>query len=270
MYQIGEFSRITEIPVKTLRFYHEQGLLVPAHVDRGSGYRYYNGENVSRARVIKQLRELDFSLSEIGRVLQFESDEEFSFLEKLQLQKQHLQDEMDRLSGIDKTLDQIILFETNARRKMEVSKFEIEEKQVESLLVGGIRMRGKYSDCGKAFSKLGRTFGRHICGDAMLLHYDMEFKDSDADFEACMPIAKGKSTEEINVRAIPGGRCISLLHKGPYDTLGRSYEKMMSYARAKKYEVMTPSREVYIKGPGLIFKGNPQNYITEIQFLIED
>ena len=86
MYQIGEFSRIVEMPVKTLRFYHEQQLLVPAHVDPENGYRYYNDENLARARVIKQLRQLEFSLEDISTILRFDADEA-SFLERLQQQK---------------------------------------------------------------------------------------------------------------------------------------------------------------------------------------
>lgn len=268
MYQIGEFSKITNLPVKTLRFYHEQGLLVPAHVDPQNGYRFYDEENLARARVIKQLREFDFSLNEVAKILKFDANED-TFLEKLVEQKEVLQQEVDRLTNINKTIDRIILSESKARKKMAESKFEIEEKQVDNVLICGIRMKGKYSECGKAFSTLGRKFGRHICGEAMLLHYDSEYKEEDADFEACMPIAKGESTDAIDVRMLSGGRCVSLLHQGPFDSLGRSYELLTKYIKEKQYQVKCPSREIYIKGPGMIFKGNPKNYVTEIQMMIE-
>jgi DNA-binding transcriptional MerR regulator len=38
---IGQFATMTHLSVKTLRHYHEVGLLEPAHVDAGTGYRYY-------------------------------------------------------------------------------------------------------------------------------------------------------------------------------------------------------------------------------------
>ena len=69
MFSIGEFSKITRLPIKTLRYYHERRLLVPANVDVGSGYRYYNGANIERARIIVTLRGLEFSLEEIGNIL---------------------------------------------------------------------------------------------------------------------------------------------------------------------------------------------------------
>ena len=35
-------------------------------------------------------------------------------------------------------------------------------------------------------------------------------------------------------------------------------------------QIKYPIREIYIKGPGMIFRGNPKKYITEIQFLFKD
>src|SRR5438067_4846782 len=69
MFTIGEFSRITGLTVKTLRFYHEEGLLVPTTVDDQTGYRYYDASLVELARTITFLKELDFSLAEIKELL---------------------------------------------------------------------------------------------------------------------------------------------------------------------------------------------------------
>jgi DNA-binding transcriptional MerR regulator len=65
MFTIGEFSRITGLTIKTLRFYHERGLLVPARVEFGPGYRSDDERNVETARPILALRECEFSLSVI-------------------------------------------------------------------------------------------------------------------------------------------------------------------------------------------------------------
>ncbi len=153
---------------------------------------------------------------------------------------------------------------------MKNATFEVEEKSVDSTLIAGVRMKGRYSDCGKGFAQIGRRFGRHICGKPFLLHYDTEYKEEDAEFEACMPVRKGTSENGISVRELAAGRCVALLHKGPYDELGRSYAKILDYMKQKGYEVEMPTREVYIKGPGMIFKGNPKKYLTEIQMLIKE
>ena len=65
MYKIGEFSKIVNIPVRTLRYYAEYGVLVPSETDKYTGYKYYSDANVEEAKLIKLLKSLDFSLDEI-------------------------------------------------------------------------------------------------------------------------------------------------------------------------------------------------------------
>ncbi len=66
---IGEFSRMTHLSVKTLRHYHEVGLLAPAQVDPDSGYRYYMTSQVPTAQVIRRLRDLEMPVEQVGAVL---------------------------------------------------------------------------------------------------------------------------------------------------------------------------------------------------------
>ena len=65
MYKIGDFSKIVNIPVRTLRYYAEYGVLVPSEIDKFTGYKYYNEENVIECEMIKLLKSLDFTLDEI-------------------------------------------------------------------------------------------------------------------------------------------------------------------------------------------------------------
>lgn len=65
MYKIGEFSKIVDIPIRTLRYYAESGVLVPSMVDKYTGYKYYNDDNIYECEIIKLLKVLDFTLDEI-------------------------------------------------------------------------------------------------------------------------------------------------------------------------------------------------------------
>ena len=269
MFTIGEFSKITGLTVKTLRFYHEQGLLNPSCVDEQTGYRYYNDEKIETARAITYLRGLDFSLEQIADILRREPDDA-ELVELLCRQRSAIEEKIRRLKKSVATLDEFIREELEASTTMATTSFEVQEKSVESMLIASVRMRGKYSECGRAFSQIGRACGRHICGTCFLLHYDTEYREDDADFEACMPIRKAVVAPGIAVRELAGGRCVSLMHKGPYDTLGRPYAKILRYAKERDYQLVTPTREVYLKGPGMIFKGNPKSYLTEIQMFIPE
>jgi effector-binding domain-containing protein len=145
------------------------------------------------------------------------------------------------------------------------------EKDVDEVLVAGLRWKGRYSDVGGAFQRLAKLAGRHIRGKPMNLYYDADYKEADADMETCYPVhSKMKPGKGIELHRLPGGQCVYLVHKGPYDLLSRSYAKVMDYVQTKKYRALTPSREIYLKGPGMIFRGNPENYLTEIQIMISE
>lgn len=85
-----------------------------------------------------------------------------------------------------------------------------------------------------------------------------------------MPVRKGRQTEGIVIRELKGGKAVALIHKGAYDQIGRSWEKLMRYVKERELGYSLPLREVYIKGPGMIFKGKPRNYLTELQILVRE
>tara|TARA_A100000171_G_C2130505_1_gene146368 strand:- start:636 stop:1463 length:828 start_codon:yes stop_codon:yes gene_type:complete len=269
MFSIGEFSKVTGLTIKSLRFYHEQGVLTPSRVEAGSGYRYYSESQIDTARVIAQLRGLDFSVADVREILSNHSDDA-DIVERLKSQRAVIKERMKKDRDIAGLLDQIIVHETEATKMMSQTNYAVEEKNVDPCLIASIRMKGAYSECGKGFAKIGRRLGRFINGKPMLLHHDTEYKEGDADFEACMPVKRGESNDEITVKELPGGRALSLMHLGPYEEIGRSYEKIMKHAKAQSLNYDVPTREIYHKGPGMIFKGNPKKYLTEIVFLISD
>lgn len=266
MFSIGEFSKITGLTVKTLRFYHEEALLVPASVDPSSGYRYYAESQIETARVITYLRSLEFPLAEIKEILRQGGDGDV--LEAIEKQKALLDAKIKHLKKAVRSLNEFIAEEKGAR-KMAETKTDVQEKTLAPLLVAGVRMKGRYDECGLGFKKIGRSMGRYIRGKPMLLHYDHEYKEENADFEACFPVSQAKAVDGISVRELPGGCCVSLMHIGPYDELGRSYAKIFGYIKQRGYCALSPTREIYIKGPGMIFKGNPKKYVTEIEILVE-
>ena len=66
---IGDFSRASQLSVKTLRHYHEVGLLEPSEVDPDNGYRYYSEDQIPLAQVIRRLRGLQLPVSDVKSVL---------------------------------------------------------------------------------------------------------------------------------------------------------------------------------------------------------
>lgn len=264
---IGEFSKVVGITVKALRFYHDREILVPAYVEVGSGYRYYGKANLETAQIIVMLRDLGFSVEDIRSFLKEQSNDE-SALDYLIKRRKDVQAKLSKQRSILLKLDRMIQGEQDRLRQSDRYPTQIETRELDPMLVAGIRMKGHYADIGNGFRKLSQSAWRHICGKAMCLLYDEEYREDDADFEAVFPIKKPIQGKEFSVRELQGGTAICIRHVGPYQTIGRSYGELFEYARQSNHTMLTPTREVFLKGPGLLLKGNPNHYVTEIQVLV--
>ena len=66
---IGQVARLSGLTTRALRHYDKLGVLRPAEVSGGNGYRWYAREQVEIARHIRVLRELEVPLDEIRRIL---------------------------------------------------------------------------------------------------------------------------------------------------------------------------------------------------------
>ena len=66
---IGAFSRLTHLSIKTLRYYHEVGLLEPAVIDPDSGYRYYRPGQAHSAHLVRRFRDLGLPVADVKAVL---------------------------------------------------------------------------------------------------------------------------------------------------------------------------------------------------------
>jgi DNA-binding transcriptional MerR regulator len=99
---IGDFSRMTFLTVKALRHYHDVGLLLPARIDEHSGYRYYRPDQVSTARLIRRLRDLDLPVDDVRTALHAPDDESrnaviVAHLDRMSRQLQETQETVDSL-----------------------------------------------------------------------------------------------------------------------------------------------------------------------------
>jgi DNA-binding transcriptional MerR regulator len=70
MLKIGDFSALSQVSIKTLRYYDERGLLSPAHIDSATGYRYYSAAQISQLHRILAFKDLGFSLDQIAKCLE--------------------------------------------------------------------------------------------------------------------------------------------------------------------------------------------------------
>jgi|ASRP01.1.fsa_nt_gi DNA-binding transcriptional MerR regulator len=259
MYKIGEFSKITGLSIKALRYYDKEGILVPADRESDNAYRLYDAHNYKNALLIKRLRQLNFSISEIKDTLSLcvdEDDLHFILTEKKQLIQKEIEEKKELIEKINASVNTIIKEEL-------LMNYEVKVEQIPSVQIASIRYVGKYEDCGKYAGKIFRSVKGKASGDFFNLYHELEYSEQ-ADIEVCVPIKSAMSTSDINCRTLAEMKAITTIHKGRYENIGNAYKALFDYAKNNDYEVKTPIRDEYIKGPGMIFEGNPNKYITKI------
>lgn len=94
MYTIGRFSKICNVPVKTLRYYDEIDLLKPSYIDDETNYRYYDYDKIEAIKIILILKRLHISLIDIKKMIESADQSQWNtiFDQKIsELEKQKIQ-----------------------------------------------------------------------------------------------------------------------------------------------------------------------------------
>lgn len=260
MYKIGEFSKITSLTVKALRYYDEEGILKPSNRS-DNGYRIYDENDFEKAMIIVLLRKLNFSITEIKDVLSSctdESDLQYYLEEKKNLIKENIRKEKSLMKEID-----LYITQNKNSKEIYTMDYKFEVKEIPEVKVISIRFKGNYSDVGKYIGTLYKVAKNQACGAPFNLYYDGDYKEV-ADIELCLPVKSKILSNEVEYKELPSIKAISTVHEGRYETLNKAYKSIIDYVNSQNMELDIPTREIYEKGPGMIFKGNPQNYITNI------
>ncbi|MGH4121251.1 MerR family transcriptional regulator [Clostridium sp.] len=259
MYKIGEFSKITNLSVKALRYYDEENILKPSYRCEENSYRFYDDNEFKKAELIVMLRELNFSISEIKDVIsiyQDKADIYYILEEKKDMIKKKITEEKALLKKINLYIKPNLLED-------DIVNYKIEVRDIPAVKVASIRYKGKYSDIGMYISRIYKVIKSAAKDQPFSCYYDGEYKE-EADIEVCVPISKQVNDPNITTKELPQIRVVSTRHTGSYESINMAYKAIFDYAQENNINFLIPSREIYIKGPGMIFKGNPSNYITEI------
>lgn len=105
LFSIGEVSKIKEVTIKALRYYHKVGILMPKYIDEETGYRYYSINQFIYIDIIKGFRALGTSIAELQEI--FEERNTDKLLEFLQLKRYEAQENIKRMSEIIRNIDEL-------------------------------------------------------------------------------------------------------------------------------------------------------------------
>ena len=183
--QIKEFARFTGVSVRTLHYYDEIGLLVPARVDKATGYRYYDEQSLLRMQEILFYRELDFSLKSIEEIL---SSPNYDKTQALKDQKKLLILKKERLDNLISAIDGAMKGE-NVMTAFDNSKFEQYKAEAQEKW-GNTKAYQEHAEKTKSYSK--DKWNSLAAGmDAIMGQFAESMKHGDApDSDAAQDLVK--------------------------------------------------------------------------------
>ncbi len=269
--KIGEFARVGQVSVATLRHYDQYGLLKPTTLDQETGYRYYALDQLPRLNRILALKDLGFPLEQIAQFLENDlSLEQLRSMFKLkQAQTQLMIDtEQARLSRIAARLQQI-----EQEGKMPV--YEVLLKEVAALHVASIHaiipLHSSLQTSStylytKIIAYLSQEHIPYAQPPLLLLHSRSEQRDDglSIDAEAAIPLPiELPANTQINSRTLPGGLMASTVHTGNDLSVGQAYATLHRWMRENKYQLVGPPRLLHLQREEHI---HPDQYVTEVQF----
>jgi len=266
MLKIGDFSRLSRVSVKALRYYDEIGLLKPVSVDRFTGYRYYSADQLPRLNRIIVLKNLGLSLDEVSRLL----DNSLSIDHIKQMLHVKQAEIRERLQEDERRLGQVEEWLRQTEKEGIMPEYQVLIKKVEPQIIASIRdVLPSYGHIGplyeEIFSHLGSNGGRPA-GPTIFICHDHEYKEQDVDVEVGVPIAQViPGSGRVNVYELAGiEQAACTIYKGSYEGIGEAYKAIMAWVESNGYQITGPDRELYLTSPA--DTSDPASYVTEIQF----
>jgi len=271
MIRIGDFSKLSRVSIKTLRYYDEMGLLKPISVDRFTGYRSYEFDQLRRLYRILVLKDLGFSLEEIGHLLEVDlSVEQLRGMLKLRQAeiRQRVEAEAERLERVERWLNQI-------EQEKSMSKYDVVIKKIETTKVASIRgVVPTPPDQGVLWAELMNYLNQQkarMIGPPMALYHDEGPQERDWDIEVCMPIVDEITPDQrLKVYQLTGCEMAAcVVHAGPFTTIGQAYDAIAKWIDENGYQIVGPCRELNLRPPQPPGNQNDPDTLNEIQFPVE-
>jgi len=148
--------------------------------------------------------------------------------------------------------------------------YNVEIKDIEPIRVAAMRFNGAISQASKVFPNVFKAIQGKANGAPFFCYYAMNQDTKIGEMELCVPTTETPRGNGVIVKEMPRIKAVSVTHVGSYETMQYAYEAIDRYAQENNLTLQPPFREVFIKGPGMILKGNPNKYITEILFPLKE
>ena len=259
LYRIGLFAQMNHTSVKALRFYEEQGLLLPAKIDGESGYRYYTMRQMQTLHRILALKEAGFTIEDMKR-LDAAGDERSFLLRKKNAILEKIAELTLQLSRIDGYL----------MPKGHPLSAPVMVKTIPAVVCATMERRiDSYDALFDIMPELGGYMEDAGCTCALpeycfTQYLEPGFQETRILVEVCEAVTEKKGERGcLRLRTIPETRAACIYHKGSYRDFPKTYEVILRYIEENGYEICGNIRESYIDG--VWNKDSEDEWLSEIQ-----
>jgi DNA-binding transcriptional MerR regulator len=264
MFKIGDFSKLTRVSVRMLRYYDEMGLLPPAKVDDFTNYRYYSAKQIEKLSLIVHLRDMGFNVAEIAQVISQDSKKAQTdmLVKKRREIKQSIKKQNEMLAKIDSVIN-------NFKKEKQNMSYNVGTKSVPSYKVISYRqVIPAYNAEGELWEKLGTYMGKNnieSSGFCYATYHDGEYKEKKVDVEVVMEVKElsGDRDGFLYKKTEPIDLAVYVLVPGDYQNISPAYAYLANWIEENGYTVTGLVRQIPIKGPWN--EQNPDDYLNEIQ-----
>lgn len=244
---IGDFSRVTFLSVKTLRHYHQVGLLEPADVDPVTGYRRYTSAQIPVAQVIRRFRDLGMPLDDISSVLRAPDQTTRS-----ELIAAHL-------TRLEETLAETQRAVASLRELLEHPSLtaEITHRRIAATQTAAITSTVELGDLpawyqGAMGEIQGTLFAQGIAASGPpggIYAYEL-FTEERGDATLFFPVRDEiRPVGRVGPIWVPEAELAVIVHNGSHDDVDRSYGALAAYVSEHALAVDGLIREYYLVGP---------------------
>ncbi|MBO5220289.1 MAG: MerR family transcriptional regulator [Clostridia bacterium] len=220
MYKIGELSQLCRLPVKTLRYWADIGLLVPDEVDRFTGYRYYDASRLADCSRIVALKELGFTLEEIR---QHTSGDVPALIAA---KKAALVRERERINVQLRRLEAMLAGLTGGESNM----FEVMIRSEGCIRAAYVRRI--FTDRAEAMSQMAemrRRLPKSVQGSrGVIVNYETEYKERDFDLAVCVEICGEQELYAERVLSFAGDTASLVCGAGELDAAYRDMNRQLA------------------------------------------
>jgi DNA-binding transcriptional MerR regulator len=242
---IGEFATLSHLSVRTLRRYHEAGLLEPATVDPFTRYRYYLPDQIGTAQVIHRLRQLDVPLADVKSILA--TDDRQQRAELIAGHLQRLEAELDRTRAAVVSLRQLLRPDA---AELEVELRTVPARSVAAISTPAVRLEDALGWFDTAMDELDAAFpAAERAGAPGGLYANELFTEGAGAMTLFRPVSRPRSGGRIEIRRLPAADLAVTVHRGPHDEIDVTYGRLGAWVATHALSIDGPVHETYLVGP---------------------